>query len=143
MKKALALFALISFALICSCQKQHATAEQQLAERKRELDVREKALDEREKAFAERKKLVVRPRVAPVRRTPAARAQRVAPDLQGGIADPNQESLEREQRIRERVAERQRKMEEVQRTRTPAVPPQATTPSTDEANSVSPSPTPE
>jgi hypothetical protein len=143
MKKALALFVIIPFALICSCEKRDATAEQQLAERKRELDVREKALDEREKAFAERKKLVVRPRVAPVRRTPAARAQRVAPDLQGRIADPNQESLEREQRIRERVAERQRKMEEVQRTRTPAVPPQATTPSTDEANSVSPSPTPE
>jgi hypothetical protein len=140
MKKALALFVLIAFGLICSCQKQDATAEQQLAERKRELDVREKALDEREKAFAERKKLVVRPRVAPVRRTPAARPQRVLPDLQGRIADPNQESLEREQRIRERVAERQRKMEEAQGTRTPAVPPQATTPSAEQADSASPSP---
>src|SRR5947208_16936413 len=90
--KTLALSVVIPFALICSCQKQHATAEQQLAERKRELDVREKALDEREKACAERKKLVVRPRVAPVRRTRAARTQRVAPDVQGRIAGPNQDS---------------------------------------------------
>src|SRR5438045_1113857 len=97
----------------------------------------------KERAFAERKKLLVRRRVAPVCRTPAAGPSGVAPDLQGRIADPNQESLEREQRIRERVTERQRRMEELQRTRTPAVRPQATTPSADEPNSVSPSPTPE
>ena len=39
---------LISFAMICSCQKQDSAAEQ-LAQRKAELDAREKALDEREK----------------------------------------------------------------------------------------------
>jgi len=57
MKKTLALSLLIPFALVCSCQKQDSTAEQQLAQRKTELDAREKALDEREKALAEREKL--------------------------------------------------------------------------------------
>jgi hypothetical protein len=47
---------LISFAMICSCQKQDSVAEQQLTQRKAELDAREKALDEREKALAEREK---------------------------------------------------------------------------------------
>jgi len=49
-EKTFALSALIPLALICSCQKQDSTAEQQLAQRKTELDAREKALDEREKA---------------------------------------------------------------------------------------------
>ena len=38
---------LISFAMICSCQKQDSAAEQQLAQRKTELDARETALIER------------------------------------------------------------------------------------------------
>ena len=53
----------ISFAMICSCQKQDSAAEQQLAQRKTELDAREDALikrekvaDEREKALDEREK---------------------------------------------------------------------------------------
>src|SRR3954464_7455134 len=105
MKKALALFVMIPFALICSCQKQDSTAEQQLAQRKRELDAREKALDEREKALAARGRLVPKPRLAPVPRPrPAEPRRTIPPDLQGRIADRNQESLEREQRIRERVA---------------------------------------
>ncbi|HZR06433.1 MAG TPA: hypothetical protein VFA61_11465 [Candidatus Udaeobacter sp.] len=47
MKKILILLVLISFAIICSCQKRDSTAEQQLAQQKAELDAREKALDER------------------------------------------------------------------------------------------------
>ncbi|PYI41944.1 MAG: hypothetical protein DMF12_08380 [Verrucomicrobia bacterium] len=51
MKKFFVISMLISFAMICSCQKQDLAAEQQLAQRKAELDAREKALDEREKAL--------------------------------------------------------------------------------------------
>jgi hypothetical protein len=123
MKKTLALWLLIPFALICSCQKQDSTAEQQLAQRKTELDAREKALDEREKALAERRKLVAKPRPVPVPRPRPAESQRtVPPDLQDLIG----------------------KMQEIQRTRDPAVRrDQATVSPTEEAASASPSPTPE
>ena len=145
MKKTLVLSLLIPFALVCSCQKQDSTAEQQLAQRKTELDAREKALDEREKALTEREKLVAEPRVPSVPRIAPAEPQRtVPPELKGLMADPSQLRTEREQRIQERLAERQRKMEEVQRMRVRAVPRnQATAPSTEQAASPSPSPTPE
>jgi DNA repair exonuclease SbcCD ATPase subunit len=145
MKKTFALSALIPLALICSCQKQDSTAEQQLAQRKTELDAREKALDEREKALEEREKLVAKPRVPSVPRIAPAEPQRtVPPELQGLIADPSQLRTEREQRMQDRLAERQRKLEEVQRRRVRALPPnQTTAPSTEQAGSPSPSPTPE
>jgi hypothetical protein len=147
MKKTFVLALLIPFALACSCQKQDSTAEQQLAQRKTELDARENALDEREKALTEREKLVAKPRVPSVPRIapPPAEPQRtVPPELKGLMADPSQLRTEREQRIQERLAERQRKMEEVQRMRVRAVPRnQATAPSTEQAASPSPSPTPE
>ena len=145
MKKISVLSLLIPFALLCSCQKQDSTAEQQLAQRKTELDAREKALDEREKALAEREKLVAKPRVPSVPRIAPAEPQRtVPPELKGLIADPSQLRTEREQRIQERLAERQRKMEEVQKMRVRAVPRnQATAPSTEQAASPSPSPTSE
>jgi hypothetical protein len=152
MKKTLALSLLIPFALICSCQKQDSTSEQQLAQRKTELDAREKALDEKEKALdekekalAERQKLVAKPRVPSVPRIAPVEPQRtVPPELQGLMADPSQLRTEREQRMQERLAERQRKMEEVQKMRVPAVRRnQATAPATEQAASPSPSPTPE
>jgi hypothetical protein len=116
MKKTLVLSLLIPFALVCSCQKQDSTAEQQLAQRKTELDAREKALDEREK-------LVARRRVAPVPRPAPGEPQRtVPPDLQGLMG----------------------KMQEIQRRRVPAVPrDQATVPATEQVASPIPSPTPE
>ena len=145
MKETFVLSLLIPFALVCSCQKQDSTAEQQLAQRKTELDAREKALDEREKALAEREKLVAKPRVPSVPRIAPAEPQRtVPPELKGLMADPSQLRTEREQRIQERLAERQRKMEEVQKMRVRAVPRnQATAPATEQAASPSPSPTPE
>ena len=145
MKKTLTLSLLIPFALVCSCQKQDSTAEQQLAQQKTELDAREKALDEREKALAQRAKLVATPRIAPVPRIAPAEPQRtVPPELKGLMADPSQLRTEREQRMQERLAERQRKMEEVQKMRIPALRRnQATAPPTEEAASPSPSPTPE
>ena len=144
MKKTLALSLLIPFALVCSCEKQDSAAEQQLARRKTELDAREKALDEREKTLAEREKVVAKPRIAPVPRVAPAGSQRtIPPELKGLMADPSQATTEREQRMRERLAERQRKMEEVQKMRVPALRNQATTPPTKEAASPSPSPAPE
>jgi len=123
MKKTFALSLLIPFALICSCQKQDSSAEQQLAQRKTELDAREKALDEREKALAEREKLVARRRVAPVPRTMPVESQRtVPPDLQDLMS----------------------KMQELQKSRVPAVRRnQTTVPATEQAASPIPSPTPE
>src|SRR6266511_3757091 len=123
MKNTLALSLLIPFALVCSCQKQDSTAEQQLAQRKTELDAREQALDEREKALDEREKLVAKPRVAPVPRTAPARPQRtVPPELQDLMG----------------------KMEELQKSRIPALRrSQATVPATEQASPPSPSPTPE
>src|SRR5215470_14441767 len=58
MKKMFFLSTLISFAMICSCQKQDSAAEAQLAQRNTELDAREEALIQREKAVAEREKAV-------------------------------------------------------------------------------------
>ena len=145
MKKIFVLSLLIPFVLLCSCEKQDSTAEQQLAQRKTELDAREKALDERQKALAEREKLVAKPRVPSIPRIAPAEPQRtVPPELKGLMADPSQLRTEREQRIQERLAERQRKMEEVQKMRVPALRrSQATAPPTEQAASPSPSPTPE
>ena len=147
MKGMFVLSVVISFAMICACQKQDSATEAQFAQRKAELDARKKALDEREKALKEREKLVAKPRVPSVPRiapAPAEPQRTVPPELQGLIADPSQLRTEREQRIQERLAERQRKLEEVQRRRVRALPPnQTTAPSTEQAGSPSPSPTPE
>ena len=148
MKKTFALSLLIPFALVCSCQKQDSTAEQQLAQRKTELDARERALDEKEKALEQREKLVVKPRAPSVPRIAPASGEpqrTVPPELQGLVADPSQLRAEREQRMQERLAERRRMLEEAQRRKALALPPNQATaaPSTEEAASPSPSPTPE
>ena len=91
MEKTFVLSLLIPFALVCSCQKQDSTAQQQLAQRKTEWDAREKALDEREKALVEREKLVAKPRVPSVAGIAPAEPQRtVPPELKGLMADPSQ-----------------------------------------------------
>lgn len=147
MKKTFALSLLIPLALVCSCQKQDSTAEQQLTQRKTELDAREKALNEKEKALEQRETLVVKPRVPSVPRiapAPAEPQRSVPPELKGLIADPSQLRTEREQRMQERLAERQRKIEEVQKRRVRVSPAtQSTVPSMEQAASPSPSPTPE
>ena len=123
MKKTLLLSLLIPFALVCSCQKQDSTAEQQLAQRKAELDAREKALEEREKALAERQKVVARPRPVPVPRPRPAEPQRTVPSELEGLMG---------------------KMKELQKRRLPgAQGDQATVSATEEAASPIPSPTPE
>ena len=143
MEKTLAVSLLIAFALVCSCEKQDSTAEQELAQRKTQLDAREKSLDEREQALAKREKLLVKPRIAPGPRTASAPRQRPVPTgRQGRMADPSQLSTEREQRMQERLAERRRRMEEVQKI-PPLLRSQATAPATEQAASPSPSATPE
>ena len=151
MKKLFTLTMLISFAMICSCQKQDSAAEQQLAQRKAELDAREKALDEREKALAERENATtnIRPMPAIVpRRTPDAaqvkaerdrRMQQLPPEAQRLILDPAQAH-----------ARRQQMLEKLQRMNSgaPESPaatltnPSAASPAV-EATSPSPSPTPQ
>jgi hypothetical protein len=145
MKKLFVLSMLLPFALVCSCQKQDSTAEQQLAQRKAQLDAREKALDEREKALAARENLAAKPGVPALPRVAPDEPQRtIPPELKGLIADPSQGRADREQRMQERLAERQRRMEEIQKMRAArGLPrPQATAPATEEA-SPTPSPTPE
>src|SRR6059058_2407550 len=145
MKKLFLLSLLIPLALGCSCQKRDAIAEQQLAQRKADLDAREKALDEREKTLTDREKLTAKTRVPTVpRRAPAEPQRSIPPELKGLIADPSQAREGREQRIQERLADRQRKIDEVQKMRAARGRPlpQATAPVT-EAASPSPSPTPE
>jgi chromosome segregation ATPase len=93
---------LIAFAMICSCQKQDSTAEQQLAQRKTELDAREEelterksALDEREKALAQREKALAE------RENTSKNARTIARSVQGQTTEPSQANAERDSRIQQ------------------------------------------
>ena len=133
MKKMFVLSMLISFAMICSCQKQDSTAEQQLAQRKTDLDAREealaerksaldereKALDEREKALAEKEKATMNARTNPTNvqgQTPdpaqvEAEKDRMIQQLSGMTPDPSQvdlEKAEKEREVQEQLAPSQR-----------------------------------
>src|SRR6266446_3715064 len=100
MKKIFIFPMVISFAMICSCQKQDSTADAQLAQRKTELDAREKALDEREKAVLEREKAVAHSHVIQSRqqaRNPAEveadrekRLKQLPPELRALVPNPAQ-----------------------------------------------------
>jgi DNA repair exonuclease SbcCD ATPase subunit len=125
MKKLFVLSMLIPLAMVCSCQKQNAAAEQQLAQRKAELDTREKALDEREKALADREKAVARATILPADRQLRAlqkdATSNVPPSatIPPGLAPPDNSQLKasREKRIEELRALRQRRLETLQRMR--------------------------
>ena len=90
----------ISFAMICACQKQDSAADAQLAQRKSELDAREKALDEREKAVSKWEKAVANSPIIRSRqqaRNPAEveaerekRLQQLPPELRALIPIPAQ-----------------------------------------------------
>jgi hypothetical protein len=159
MKKLFALSMLIPLAMVCSCQKQDAEAEQQLAQRKVELDTREKALDEREKALAEREKIAARtPRIPTDLHLRGAAKDSSGnpipgPSIPTGLIptqDPAQLKAERERRIQERLAQRRDRLEELRKMReTRAQTSPGAQTSTDaaasgaaEATSPSPSPTP-
>ena len=100
MKKIFIFPMVISFAMICACQKQDSAADAQLAQRKAELDAREKALDEREKAVSEWEKAVANSPIIRSRqqaRNPAEveaerekRLQQLPPELRALIPIPAQ-----------------------------------------------------
>jgi len=138
MKKVLILSVLISFAIICSCQKQDSAAEQELAQRKTELDAREdaldekvKALDERVNALAENEKSRANVRTIPpdaqsqdvIRDAAEAKAERdnriqqLRSDIRAVIPDPSQVNsakVEKDRITRERLAQRQAAQQESQ-----------------------------
>src|SRR5215510_2805200 len=116
MKKMFVLSMFISFAMICSCQKQDSIAEAQLAQRKTELDAREEALVQREKAVAEREKAVATGRIIQSRRqAPDAaqaeadrqrRIQQLPPELRALIPptpDPARMKAERDRKMQEQL----------------------------------------
>jgi hypothetical protein len=125
MKKLFALSMLIPLAMVSSCQKQDAAAEQQLAQRTAELDTREKALDQREKALAEKEKAIARaamiPADAQLRALKRDGSSNVPPSVSipPGLAPPDNVQLKagREKRIEELRAVRQRRMEAIQKMR--------------------------
>ncbi len=106
MKKIFILPMVISFAMICSCQKQDSTAEQQLAQRKTELDAREDALIEREKVADDREKALDKREKAFGERETATLNDRTIPtDGQSQISDPAQDKAERDRTIQQVTAE--------------------------------------
>ena len=115
MKMMFVLLLVISFGMICACQKQDSAAEAQLAQRKSELDAREKALDEREKAVNEWEKAVANSRIIQSRqqaRNPAEveaerekRLQQLPPELRALI--PNRAQMNSAQLAKEGEAARQ------------------------------------
>ena len=90
MKRMFILPLLISFGVICACEKQDSGAEVQLVQRKAELDAREKALNDREKTLGEWEKAITKSRAIP-------------PDFQSRrpAVDPEQMKAERERRMQQ------------------------------------------
>jgi len=108
MKNIFILSLLISFAMICSCQKQDSAAEQQLAQRKTELDARETALIERLNALDEKvNALDKRLNAFAENEKSKANVQTIPPDAQSQdvIRDEAQTKAERDTRIQEFRAE--------------------------------------
>jgi chromosome segregation ATPase len=97
MKNIFVLSMLVCLAMICSCQKQDSTAEQQLAQRKAELDARENRLDERMNQLGEKvKALDERVKVLAENQKAMANAGTSLNGVQGETSDPAQEQAERE-----------------------------------------------
>ena len=102
MKKMFVLSMLVSFAIICSCQKQNSAAEQQLAQRKVELDAREEALAERKGALDEREKaLAEREKALNEREKATANVRTIAPSVQSQTPDAARIQAERDRRIQQ------------------------------------------
>ena len=97
---------MISFAMICSCTKQHLAAEQQLAQQKAELDAREKALDERVNTLDERVN-VLNGRVDALaeKQKAMANVRTIPTDPQTQSSDPAQVQAERNAAIQRFSAE--------------------------------------
>jgi predicted acyl esterase len=142
MKRMFVLSMLISFAMICACQKRDSAAEAQLAQRKAELDAREKALDEREKALSRRP--VVEPEEAKAERD--RRLQQLPPELQVLIRDRlllDARTAEKSRGTEDRAAELRRRLEAARRKKMSAIASPNGEISDTQSSSPSPSPTPE
>ena len=163
MKKMFVLSMFISFAMICSCQKQDSTAEAQLAQSKTELDVREealiqreKAVEEKEKEIAEREKVRANSRIIQSQRqAPDAaqaeaerqkRIQQLPPEFKALIPDRSQidaAKAEKDRTTQQRIVQPQTGFDAARRKKMSAIAaPQTAVPETD-LNSPSPSPTPQ
>ena len=104
MKKNFILSIIISFAMICSCQKQDSAAEQQLVQRKTELDARETALIQRLNALDQKvNALNKRLNALAENEKSKANVQTIPPDAQSQdvIRDEAQTKAERDRRIQE------------------------------------------
>jgi len=99
MKRLFTLTMLISFAMVCACQKQGSAAERQLAQRKAELDARERALVEREKALDERERALIE------RENATAIARTIARGTPGQTPDPAQVQAERDRKLQQLPAQ--------------------------------------
>ena len=151
---------LISLGMICACQKQDSSADEQLAQRKAELDTREKALNEREKALGDWEKAITRFRANPSdlqSRKPAVdpeqakaererRIQQLPPELQALIRDRSlldTRAAEKSRTTEDPAAQLRRRLEEERKKKMSALAsPSAESPDT-QSTSPSPSPTPE
>ena len=97
---------LISFGMICSCQKQDSSAEQQLAQRKTEVDAREQALDERVNALDERlNALDEKVKALAEKEKATTNARTILPGVQDQIPDPAQVKAESDRRIQQLPAD--------------------------------------
>jgi len=107
MKKKFILSMLISLVMICSCQKQDSTAEEQLTQRKTEVEEREKAFDERLNALDEKvNALDERVNALAENEKAAVNARTIPPaQLSAPISDPTQAKVERDRKIQEAAAE--------------------------------------
>ena len=102
MKKMSVLSMLISFAMICSCQKQDSAAEQQLAQRKTEVDARETALIERLNALDEKvNALDKKVKALAEKEQTTLNAGTTATGVQGQTPDPAQVTAERERIVQQ------------------------------------------
>ena len=158
MKGLVVLSMLVSFAMICACQKQDSSAEAELVQRKAELDIREKALDERDKALAEKEKMIARFRAIPSdlqARKPALdpeqakaerekRIQQLPPELQAFIRDRSllDPRTEKPTSTEVRAGELRRRLEDARKKMMSAMTPPNAEDSAMQATSPSPSPTP-
>jgi hypothetical protein len=102
MKKMFILSMLISFAMICSCQKQDSAAEQQPAQRKTEVDTRETALIERLNALDEKvNALDKKVKALAEKEQTTLNAGTTATGVQGQTPDPAQVTAERDKAIQQ------------------------------------------
>ena len=102
MKKMSVLSMLISFAMICSCQKQDAAPEQQLAQRKTEPEARETALIERLNALDEKVNALDKKVKALFEKEQATlNAGTTATGVQGQTPDPAEVTAERDRAIQQ------------------------------------------